>query len=415
MRDYQPLLTRALAGLENNTRETRQAVYDRARQALLKQLRGVEPPLAEAEITRERLALEDAIKRIDRNYAQKEAVASAPAPEAAVAGARAPIQPRPPRPLSDRPVPPLPPNRVPPEARPGRDVPPAVDLDTPEAAELARAAEPGRARAPRPGSGRAMREGERRALQAKLLVGALAVLLILVAVGLGYMNRDRIFALLGSGTTEVGDAKVPDRVAAERAPTAPAPAPAPTPAPGAVAPVGQRAVLYEENPGGGEQLQMFVGTAVWRTETVSPGPGQPPEVGLRIDIEIPDRRLAAVMTIRRNPDKNLPASHTIEVQFNTPNDPFGGVATMPGVRLKTSETAQGAPLGGLVVRVMPGFFLLGLSAVDSEREQNLQLLRERAWFDVPFVYNNGRRAVLAFEKGTPGERAVNDALAAWSK
>jgi hypothetical protein len=119
------------------------------------------------------------------------------------------------------------------------------------------------------------------------------------------------------------------------------------------------------------------------------------------------------MTIRRNPDPNLPASHTIEIQFITPNDPFGGVSNIPGVRLKTSESAQGVPLAALVVRVTPGFFLIGLSAVDVDREQNIQSLRERSWFDIPFVYNNGRRAVLAFEKGTPGERAINEALASW--
>jgi hypothetical protein len=27
-----------------------------------------------------------------------------------------------------------------------------------------------------------------------------------------------------------------------------------------------------------------------------------------------------------------------------------------------------------------------------------------SWFDIPVVYNNNRRAVLAMEKGTPGER-----------
>jgi hypothetical protein len=252
-----------------------------------------------------------------------------------------------------------------------------------------------------------MRDDQRRAFQVKLLVGGLVVILLLVAVGIGYVNRDRIFAFFGAAPGQVAD-KAPDRVAEPAAKPTPAPAPGPAPA----VPVGQRAVLYEENPGV-EQLQTFVGTVVWRTETLSPGPGQPPEIGLRAEMEIPDRRMTVAMTIRRNPDRNLPASHMIEVQFTTPNDPFGGVSNMPGVRMKVSETAQGAPLNGLVVRVMPGFFLLGLSAVDSDREQNIQLLRERPWFDIPFVYNNGRRAVLAFEKGTSGERAMNEALATW--
>jgi hypothetical protein len=211
---------------------------------------------------------------------------------------------------------------------------------------------------------------------------------------------------------------VSDRVAADPQ-TQPQPqsrAPAQT-QPGAQAPaaaVAQRAVLYEENPGAGsQQLQTFVGTAVWKTETVNPGPGRPPELGLRIEVEVPDRKMTVTITIRRNPDQTLPASHTVEVQFATPGDPFGGVANLPGIRAKTTETAQGAPLVGLVVRVMPGFFLVGLSAIEADREQNLSLLRERGWLDVPFVYNNGRRAVLVIEKGTPGDRAVNEAVAAW--
>jgi hypothetical protein len=43
----------------------------------------------------------------------------------------------------------------------------------------------------------------------------------------------------------------------------------------------------------------------------------------------------------------------------------------------------------------------------------LQLLKERSWFDVPLVYANQRRAIIAIEKGVPGERAFNEAFAAW--
>ncbi len=429
MPDYYPLLTRAISGLERKTREARLVVYDRARQALLKQLRGVTPPLAEAEITRERLALEEAIKRIDSEAAQKEEQAPRTSPPPREPSrppvtARPAVPPRPPMPSRDR----APGETAKPSAeataRPAATSP--VDLDRAPAggarqgdAKPSKPAEPAApAQGPRPfrpGAGRFLRDGERRALKAKLLAGGLVALLIVLAAGLGYIQRDRIFAFFGGGTApgQATDGKVSDRIAAGPQTT---PGPGPAPGPGTVSPVGQRAVLYEENPTTGQQqqqVQTFVGTVVWRTETLSPGPGRPPDVGVRADIDVPDRRLSAVMTIRRNPDPNLPASHTIEIQFNAPNDPFGGVANMPGVRLKTSETAQGAPLAALVVRVTPGFFLVGLSAVDADREQNIQFLRERTWFDIPFVYNNGRRAVLAFEKGTPGERAINEALASW--
>jgi hypothetical protein len=424
MPDYYPLLTRALSGLERNTREARLAIYDRARQALLKQLKGVSPPLAEAEITRERLVLEEAIKRIDSETAQKEEQTSRTPPSPREPSrppvtTRSAVPPRPAMPSRDR----APGEGAKPPAATSIASSTPVDLDrAPAGGARPGDAKPGKpiestapAQGPRPfrpGAGRFLRDGERRALQAKLLVGGLVALLIVLAAGLGYIQRERIFAFFGgTAPSQAVDGKVPDRIAA-----GPQTTPAPATGPGIVSPVGQRAVLYEENPATGQQqqqVQTFVGTAVWRTETLSPGPGRPPEIGIRVDIDVPDRRLSAVMTIRRNPDPNLPASHTIEIQFNTPNDPFGGVANMPGVRLKTSETAQGVPLAALVVRVTPGFFLVGLSAVDADREQNIQFLRERTWFDIPFVYNNGRRAVLAFEKGTPGERAINEALASW--
>ena len=71
------------------------------------------------------------------------------------------------------------------------------------------------------------------------------------------------------------------------------------------------------------------------------------------------------------------------------------------------------PLAGSAVKVMDGYFLIGLSATDTEMQRNISLLKDRPWFDVPIVYTDGRRAILAVEKGTPGERAFRDAFAAW--
>jgi hypothetical protein len=57
MAEYFSLISRAVAGLEQSTGENRRVLYERARSALVNQLRGIEPPLDEADITRERLAL----------------------------------------------------------------------------------------------------------------------------------------------------------------------------------------------------------------------------------------------------------------------------------------------------------------------------------------------------------------------
>ena len=39
--------------------------------------------------------------------------------------------------------------------------------------------------------------------------------------------------------------------------------------------------------------------------------------------------------------------------------------------------------------------------MDADRARNIQLLKEQAWFDIPMVYNDGRRTIIAIEKGTP--------------
>src|SRR5712671_7060835 len=71
MAEYYPLIAKAVSGLDKSTGEARRALYDRARTALLAQLRGVEPALSEPDITRERLALEEAIRKVEAEAARR--------------------------------------------------------------------------------------------------------------------------------------------------------------------------------------------------------------------------------------------------------------------------------------------------------------------------------------------------------
>jgi len=174
------------------------------------------------------------------------------------------------------------------------------------------------------------------------------------------------------------------------------------------------AVLREDNQNKAEQGKRYVGSTVWRTETIPPGGGRPAEVVLRADAEIPERQLSVRWTLRRNTDKRLPASHLIEIVFKVPpNVQGGGVAQAPGVVMKSQEDTQGMPLAVAAATVTTGFFMFALPEISVA--QNLQLLKEREWLDAPFAYSNGTRAVLSIEKGEPGNRAFAEAFAAWSK
>ncbi len=546
MTDYHPLISRAVEGLGASTGEARRALYERARAALVAQLRAIEPALSEADITRERLALEDAIRKVEAESARKaraeprpaapprsppiatrpqfppapatpprrerpimpggETTAQAPRPEPMrpdmrraeppppqKSGEATSEPPRPAAPLSarerllnartspgaaresfrgfrdvvsevddlgsasakaaqsardtrdsygatprqfgDEEEPSSPHERIEPlfeneesialedEARPLRTLEPSEEFEDEELEEAF----------PRPRVPRLREPGEQyrppRPPRSYRGLAKLAVLLIIIA-GLGatiswqWSHIAGFYQFLShmrsrpTQTTQAPTAepKFSGRVPQEQAPGQP-PAPRAGTAPSSQAPpaVAQRVVLYEEDPNE-PQGKQFVGSAVWRTETVSPGPGLAPELAVRADIEVPERHMTVTWSLRRNTDQALPASHTIEIMFNLPPDfPGGGIANVPGVLMKQSEQARGTPLAGLAVKVTNGFFLIGLSAVDADVQRNMQLLKERPWFDIPIVYNNGGRAILALEKGPPGDKAFADALAAWGK
>src|ERR1700686_1358369 len=105
MTDYQPLIARAIEGLGKSTGEARRGLYERARSALVTQLRSVEPALSESEITRERLSLEETSRK----------GGAAPRPKAARKS-------RPGRPCEPRPL--KPPSRPAPAAMPAPVPPP---------------------------------------------------------------------------------------------------------------------------------------------------------------------------------------------------------------------------------------------------------------------------------------------------
>jgi hypothetical protein len=542
MADYYPLIARAIAGLDPNAPgESRRALYERARTALIAQLRSVQPPLSESEITRERLSLEEAVRKVESEAAQRAREASRPpgaggpprggdafrranvarppesaGPPGGPPGAqrpRPPSQPpsrearpplgqdeqRPPRnlrvdapppgaprpqppqiPMQDAGLPPPPPRGGGPRRGPENGLPPppsppgmrgfrdiAADADDlgRAAAQANRAARKTYANVPSPSpefdrlepsmenrgadpdapysydesleeadryappqqqppsrersrlSQDRDREPKKRARAGTVFPfkSAIAVGIVLILVGAGILwGRSAVTAVSGLfKSSPVAEAQK-DPAAPQSRPKIPDRVGQPSSSEN-VAPVAQRVVLYDEDPSDPKGKQ-YVGSVIWRTEPIKASGNQKPDVAVRADIEIPDRKFKMTMSFRRNTDSSLPASHTAELTFILPPDfSGGGVGNVPGILMKSNEQARGTPLAGLAVKVTDGFFLVGLSNVDSDRARNLQLLKERSWFDVPLVYVNQRRAIIAIEKGSPGERAFNDAFAMWGE
>ena len=220
---------------------------------------------------------------------------------------------------------------------------------------------------------------------------------------------------VGEGTSMASATQLADNSATgQTAPGAAAPQPAETqqtrPADQAL-PVGQRAIFYEERTSLAEGTA-DTGSAVWTLVNESPGNDLPPEPAIRAEVNIPSKNVQLKMTIRRNADTTLPASHIIEMIF-LGNFEGGGIESVLRVALKGSEAAPGNPLIGIPARITDGYFLIALSSSEAERNTNLELLLRQSWLDIPIVYKSGRRALVTLEKGVPGDKVFQEAIQAW--
>lgn len=177
--------------------------------------------------------------------------------------------------------------------------------------------------------------------------------------------------------------------------------------------VGQSAIFYEEQTGttSGTALRGFV---VWEKDSEAPADGQPAEAIIRSELSIPEKDISVRMTIRRNLDQTLPASHIVEMVVQTPDNFVGGsIDEVQRITMKATEQAAGQALIGAPVKIAEGFFLIALDDSEAALAANTQALQQGRWMDIPVVYKTGRRALLSFEKGIPGEKIFEEVFAEW--
>jgi hypothetical protein len=155
-----------------------------------------------------------------------------------------------------------------------------------------------------------------------------------------------------------------------------------------------------------------LGSVVW--STIPAAAGQPTTVAVKAEADIPDLKMHAVMTLRKNTDPSLPASHTIDLRVSFADGAeIKGIKDMRVPMMRRDDPPSSDPLSGVRVKISDSYFLVGLNRSDAELTHNIDLIANRGWFDFPMLLSDDRIAKLTFEKGADGERIVNDALAAW--
>ncbi|HME85242.1 MAG TPA: hypothetical protein VKG91_12015 [Roseiarcus sp.] len=173
-----------------------------------------------------------------------------------------------------------------------------------------------------------------------------------------------------------------------------------------------RAAMLIASPDNPQKPVVNLGSTVW--STIPPAPGQPATVAVKADADIPDLKMHASMTLRKNTDPTLQATHTIDLKFSFADGaPIAGFKDVGAPQMRKLDSTASEALTSVKVKVSDVYFLIALAKGDQDTARNLDLMQTRAWFDFPLLLNDNRIAKLVFQKSSEGEAMLAKAFDAW--
>jgi hypothetical protein len=418
MADYYSLISRAISALPGQTPDARQGVYERARKALVNQLRSIQPPVADADIAAESRALEEAITRLELELAKSNvrgAQSPAPKPTSTTPAARSNGAQKPAA-AAAPPHQPAPTGAAEPPEAPAGSEPQAETRSAEEAWRdtLADTAPNGNGRdsqrpaAPLPRPPRSQRTPVR-----MIALGGVLVALVAVVGALAWYLRERPEDLAKLKPAETAHNGAEGGKFGERIEGG-----SPTGGPKRVTsvPVAQKAELWVASVQEPDKVdRIYNANVVWRLENIGGGPGQPVSSAVRGEVDVPDAKLKLSLLFQKNTDTTLSASHTIMISFKPqPGSSLGNVKAIGPIQMRRPDAQSGEKLVGIPVPITENNFLIGLMRGDREM-RNIQLLRSLSVLDLPLQFADGRPATINMEKGASGERVFADAIDSWSR
>lgn len=176
---------------------------------------------------------------------------------------------------------------------------------------------------------------------------------------------------------------------------------------------GEKLFLYEERIG--QATPVAVPGGITWTAVRENGPDGKPDPQIQGRINVPERGISALLTVKRNTDSSLPASHIIEVVFSVPADFEGGaIENLQRIAMKRTEQDRGDPLVAVTAKVTDDTYLVALNDFEDVVKRNMELLSTRGWIDIPITYRNGRRALITLDKGTTGGNVFQQVMREWA-
>ena len=161
-----------------------------------------------------------------------------------------------------------------------------------------------------------------------------------------------------------------------------------------------------------EKPVVSLGSTVW--SLIPPAPNQPATVAVKAEADIPDLKMHATMTLRKNTDPTLQATHTIDLKFSFADGaPIAGFKDIGLPQMRKEDSTAAEALTSVKVKISDTYFLIALAKGESDTARNLDLMQKRAWFDYPLLLNDDRIAKVVFQKSPEGQAMLNKAFEAW--
>jgi hypothetical protein len=202
-----------------------------------------------------------------------------------------------------------------------------------------------------------------------------------------------------------------DQPNAQGAPAAPASPPAEAANPPAAPSAGRAAMLVAsaDNP---QKPVVSLGSTTW--SLIPPVSGQPATVAVKAEADIADLKMHATMTLRKNTDPTLQATHTIDLKFSfAEGAPITGFKDVGLPQMRKEDSTAAEALTSVKVKISDTYFLIALAKGDADTARNLDLMQTRSWFDFPLLLNDDRIAKVVFQKSPEGQAMLEKAFEAW--
>jgi hypothetical protein len=205
----------------------------------------------------------------------------------------------------------------------------------------------------------------------------------------------------------------------EANPPSPQGAPPATPAEAASQPAAQaptptagRAAMLVATADNPQKPAVSLGSTVW--SVIPAAPNQPATIAVKAEADIPDLKMHATMTLRKNTDPTLQATHTIDLKFSfAEGAPITGFKDVGLPQMRKEDSTAAEALTSVKVKISDTYFLIALAKGEADTARNLDLMLTRTWFDFPLLLNDDRIAKVVFQKSAEGQSMLEKAFEAW--